>query len=414
MSINLQITTSWMNDLSSPKSEGWSQLTKQLKRVSHVLEAEGLSARFVVQNKTVPLGQKVDQPGQSVGFVFESARSLQRIAKRYRLIDFARAYINGMLRIDGDIADAVVVLDALNRAHDQGQTKYEAVKAAVLHNVGQLLPRVTWKFESLDHYQQNSVAYELFLDDWMQYTCGRFVTGKETITEAQVEKFLLINELATSYVGDLHNAYHLDVGCGWGGLISYFKTQFGTHSIGITNTPRQAEYARKRYDVDANVCDFRELEADDQKYDLITIAGMMEHLSPQRRDELLQITNRLLTDKGVVYLQCIGKPDDWIGGDVYRIAQEMVFPGHYVEFGGELRDRVVRAEFEVLEYLEHGSDYATTTALWVEAIEANMSEFESFIGGKQARVFLGYLAYASMLFGSGRGSLVRMLLRKKR
>lgn len=389
-------------------------LLKRLAIFDEALSEQKLAARFVFGNNTLIVGCKNKDPGYAVGLVFRSETALVNAIKRYRLIDLAKAYISGEMRIDGDINDAVRVLDAVGRRFDKKQTSFEKLSYKFFRRLGHFLPNFAWKFEAFDHYQQSSKAYELFLDEWMQYTCGRFVTGAETLTEAQEAKFHFIGQLAASQIGPLYNAAHLDVGCGWGGLLSYFSHTFGTKSLGITNTPNQAEYSRKKYNADIVVSDFRGLSGIDRKFDLITIVGMMEHLSPQRRDELLITLRNILTDNGVIYLQCIGKPDDWIGGDAFRVAQEIVFPGHFVEFDFELRNRLTDAGFEILQSFEHGSDYAKTIKFWVEAISENRVAIEELIGAKQTRVFIGYLAYAAFLFGEGRGSLCRYLVQKQR
>jgi cyclopropane fatty-acyl-phospholipid synthase-like methyltransferase len=121
-----------------------------------------------------------------------------------------------------------------------------------------------------------------------------------------------------------------------------------------------------------------------------------------------------LSRRGIIYLQCIGKPNVWIGGDSYRIAHEDVFPGHQVETSGDMEARFRKLGLEVLYAVDDSADYAKTTALWVDNLQTNKSEIVSLIGEKNFRIFLGYLAFGSKLFASGRGSLMRYVLRKVR
>jgi cyclopropane-fatty-acyl-phospholipid synthase len=387
-------------------------LAEATQKIDAILSLKEITARIILGTETITVGNKRNEPGRSVGLVFRSSAEAKRTLAKLRLVDFARAYIDGNLEVDGNVRDAVLVLDALSKSNDLKQGSYEKAWRAGLRAIREIIPQIGWNFESLGHYRQSASAYELFLDEWMQYTCGRFVTGTETISEAQAAKFVFIKELATNVFGDIRGARHLDIGCGWGGMLSYFERQFGTRSTGVTNTRQQAEYARRRYGADVKIGDFRVLASLKERFDIVTIVGMMEHLSPHRRDELLRIVHGVLSDRGVVYLQCIGKPECWIGGDAYRVAQDIVFPGHYVESWRETKKRIAAAGFEVLATFEHGSDYALTTARWVDAIQNNIVNITEFVGARQSRIFLGYLAYASMLFSSGRGSLVRYLFKK--
>lgn len=389
-----------------------SALEDATRPIDSILKERHLTARVILGNGSITVGDTRNEPGRSVGLVFKSRRKLESTLRRLRLLDFSKAYLAGDLEFDGDIRQAVRVLDIVSRFSDPRQSRLENVWSLCLRVVRGIFPKLSWHFESLDHYRQSASAYELFLDDWMQYTCGRFATGEEDITQAQEAKFIFIRDLAEKHFGDMRNARHLDIGCGWGGMLAYFEREFGTQSVGVTNTPQQAEYARRRFGVEVIDADFKELEKSSKQFDIITIVGMMEHLAPRRRDDLLRTVHGLLSDRGVVYLQCIARPEAWIGGDAYRVAQEIVFPGNYVEYPKEMKKRISAAGFELREFFEHGSDYAHTTARWVERIQNNFSCIAKFIGTKQARIFLGYLAYASMLFESDRGNLVRCVFQK--
>jgi cyclopropane fatty-acyl-phospholipid synthase-like methyltransferase len=114
----------------------------------------------------------------------------------------------------------------------------------------------------------------------------------------------------------------------------------------------------------------------------------------------------------LVYFQCIGKPDVWIGGDAYRIAFEDVFPGHYLEKPEDMEERFRACGFEILYKQDDAKDYARTTALWVHNLQVNQERIEKLIGDRNYRVLVGYLAFGSKLFSVGRGSLMRYVLRK--
>src|SRR5258708_28301692 len=106
------------------------------------------------------------------------------------------------------------------------------------------------------------------------------------------------------------------------------------------------------------------------------------------------------------------KPDLLIGGDAYRIAQDVIFPGHDLDFQFEAERRFVRAGFKIAHAENHSKDYAYTTGEWAKRVNQNFSKLEDLIGTKKASLFLMYLLYASKLFRHGRGKLMRYVLIK--
>ena len=379
--------------------------------VSELLRAKGISVRVSQGGNSFVIGAEEAGSLDPIEFIFDSESHLKKLFARPSLLDFSAAYLNGYMRIHGSIFQAADAFDAIREATDRPQSALERA-AALGHRFTKFVPFFTKKFESLEHYARSAEAYEQFLDSYMQYTCAHFPRGDETIDQAQAAKFRLIRGLVEKHTGACSGLHHLDVGCGWGGLVSYFASEFGMLSEGLTNTPEQKTYAKARYGIDLHLSDFLRLKRSDSRYDLVTIIGMIEHLTPYRRSQLLRCVSHVLNTDGVVYLQCIVKPRSWIGGDTYRLAQREVFPGHFLETHEETVRRAASCGFKVLEAHDHAEDYGRTTALWVEKIQQNERALTEMLGGRGYRLYLAYLTYASKLFASGRGSLMRYVLKK--
>ncbi len=247
----------------------------------------------------------------------------------------------------------------------------------------------------------------------MQYTCGYFPIGNESIDEAQVAKFELIRNRFENHRGSLVAKDHLDIGCGWGGLASYFSDNFKTRSVGNTNCHAQMEYAQRHFDCEIMLDDFSRLESTDRRFDLITIVGIIEHLTPSRRTHLLEVVRNLLHSDGLAYIQCIVKPSIWIGGDAYRIVQREVSPGHFLETHEQTVRRLEQSGFTVLDQSDGCHDYGLTTSRWVDNLQRNESALVALLGSRRYRMFVGYLAFASHMFLSGRGSLMRYTIEKR-
>jgi cyclopropane fatty-acyl-phospholipid synthase-like methyltransferase len=384
------------------------------QNMSAILAAKGLSARLTVGDRSFIVGKSPKAGEEVVELVFKSHRTFDRLMANVRLYAFAKAYFDEELDILGSFGEAVEVFYAINIVSDRPQNLWEQVRSFAFRVVKAAIPFVAMRFGSNAHYSMDANAYRLFLDEYMQYTCGKFMRSDDGLNEAQINKFQLIERLATPYIGNLAGIKHLDIGCGWGGLISYFQKHFFTKSIGNTNSESQETYAQEHYGARILRDDFSKLQQLHEQYDLVTVIGMIEHLTPRRRSQLLRVIDGCLKQDGLVYLQCIGKPDVWIGGDAYRIAYEDVFPGHYLESRGEMEARFREFGFEVLYSADDAIDYARTTALWAKNLQLKRQEVVDFIGERNFRIFLGYLSYGSKLFSSGRGSLMRYMLRKYR
>eukprot|EP00494_Astrolonche_serrata_P015197 UN15344 len=76
----------------------------------------------------------------------------------------------------------------------------------------------------------------------MIYTSGYFITGKENIKTAQIQKMEQVCEKLQMKKGDKY----LDIGCGWGTLIAHAAKKYKVESTGVTVAKKGAEFARQR------------------------------------------------------------------------------------------------------------------------------------------------------------------------
>lgn len=317
------------------------------------------------------------------------------------------------MRLGGPLNALVDIMYSINVENDKSQSVAEKVSVFLFRKLKEISPAFTRKFESDFHYSLDARAYELFLDRHLQYTCGRVGPTTRSIDEAQLEKFKLIDNWASERIGTLKNKRHLDIGCGWGGLISYFRENYGTNSIGLTNIAAQKEYIYNRFGVPTILGDFTAIDKIEEHFDFVTVIGMSEHVVGGLKDKLLENIRNCLKDDGVLYFQTIAKPDQWIGGDASRLVQEFIFPGHDLDTQIEAERRFYKAGFRIVHAENHATDYAYTTGEWAKNVNRNFVHLKALIGIKNANLFLMYLLYASKLFASGRGKLMRYSLVKR-
>jgi len=380
-------------------------------RLDSILKDRNQSLKISLGGRSIIFGSQpnfTDLPE----LVFADYRDCLNAIKKCRLYNFAAPFFKDKIRINGAIDRLVDILYSINIRNDVGQSIEERLFFSVFKTLKEYAPWFAKRFESDFHYSLDAGAYKLFLDPYLQYTCGRVLPSTHSVDEAQVEKFKLIADWVCQQLGTLKGRRHLDIGCGWGGLISYFRKFYGTESIGLTNCEAQGRYIYNQFGIQPIIGDFACIQEFKDQFDFVTVVGMSEHVIGGLKDKLLKNIRRCLKDDGVLYFQTLEKPDLWVGGDAYRIAQELIFPGHHLDFQSEAERRFAAAGFKIIHAENHTMDYAYTTGEWAKRVNRNLSQLKSIIGPRNASLFLMYLLYASKLFRTGRGKLMRYALMK--
>jgi cyclopropane fatty-acyl-phospholipid synthase-like methyltransferase len=387
--------------------ETWSELLRG--RVGFVLSLGG---------RSYEVGEKPSIAGEEqVVIRFASQADFLRFSRSFRLLEFAKLFVDGRLTCEGPVDRVVgIALELRDRERSFGEKIAETLAPCVLRVLSVLGKSPP---SSLEHYGTDPRLYESFLDENMQYTCGLFNSDQDDLDSAQRSKLQFIAE-------GLHltrGARHLDIGCGWGGAIKYFSREYGTVSTGITNSRKQAIYARnwlKEGNCDsADVLhgDFFRLDRPGQ-FDAITIVGMLEHVNRSRQKEFFERVHNALSADGRVYLQCITKSDEWKGGDGTRFLQQYVFPGYDIDWIEAIQDRICAARFSVENPhipCSKAQDYAKTAQHWVRNLQAAEQHLigNGIIDPRGYRIMLGYLAVGAEVFSRGGGALHRMFLKKQ-
>jgi cyclopropane fatty-acyl-phospholipid synthase-like methyltransferase len=373
--------------------------------------------RFIVGDR----GRDID-PYDTPVIKFASRPDFVEFSKSFRLIHFGRLFVGG--RVDGNVFDERVVEIAM-ALEDVGMSFREKVAAKIVPYIKGLLSSLGWPGSS--PYNLDPRLYERFLDPYMQYTCGWYQNENDDLETAQRNKLRIISKQLRLTTG----TRHLDIGCGWGGAIRYFTEENGTCSVGITDSLKQAKYARDmlaRYtggSKEIHHVDFFRFHPR-QRFDAITIVGMLEHVDVAWQKKFFRRVRDSLVEGGRVYLQCITKSKNWMGGDGTRFLNEHVFPGHCLDTFEGICDRAravgfaveplypgaVRRDASSPDFAEH---YAQTIRQWLRNLEPAEHELKQkrVIAEQDFRRLAGYLAVAAKLFAGGRGSLHRMILTKQ-
>lgn len=181
-------------------------------------------------------------------------------------------------------------------------------------------------------YSVSNEFFELWLDENMHYTSASYLTGDETLEEAQWNKCRILYEYAEMNPDKLV----LDIGCGWGSNLAYHAKRGTKRAHGITLSSAQAEYAisKKHAGVTVKMQDFWTFEPE-ERYDALQSIEMVDHVvSPEQANQ--------------------GKAVELYRRYFKRCA-ELAKPGSYFGFQAILRDRVPRSKKD-LEDLRFTAD----------------------------------------------------------
>lgn len=125
-------------------------------------------------------------------------------------------------------------------------------------------------------YDISNEFFKLWLDENMHYTSASYLTGDETLEQAQIQKCKILADYAEAKSDSLM----LDIGCGWGSCIDYLSRDHGVKRVhGITLSTEQCDWIHSRGldGVKAIVCDYAKYEPE-EKYDGLISIEMIDHL----------------------------------------------------------------------------------------------------------------------------------------
>lgn len=275
------------------------------------------------------------------------------------------------------------------------------------------------------HYDLPGEFYALFLDRRLQYSCGYFPTGEETLDAAQEAKLEYICRKLRLRPGERL----LDIGCGWGGLVTFAAERYGVEAVGITLSPSQLGWARRRV-AEAGLAgrcridlqDYRALSRDEQ-FDKIVSIGMFEHVGRKQLPAYFRHAHGLLKPGGLFLNHGIAgmylPPAGVVGGLVQRaLARNGDFIGRYVFPDGELEPVsetntvAERAGFEVRDVESLREHYALTLRHWWRALETKREQALQLVDEPTYRVWRLYVAGCAHAFEAAHLNIYQTLLAK--
>jgi len=343
---------------------------------------------------------------------FRSRLGLDRLIGDLPERGFGRAYVEGSLEVEPLYAfmehvdslpasrvarllprllGAALALGA--RPNPRG-TKVEARLRGRLHS------RTRDRDVIRHHYDQPPEFYELFLGRTMTYSCAYFETAGTDLDTAQEAKLDLVCRKLRLQPGERL----LDIGCGWGSLVFHAAEHYGARAVGITASPRQAEWGQRHAQelglegrAEVRLADYRDTFAD--SFDAVASVGMVEHVGRRGMPGYCQAVHRLLRPGGRALVHGITVP---VGqGGQGPFINTFVFPDGQLQEVGSMVTSLQAAGLEVRDVENLREHYALTLASWVDRLVASWDAAVALVGLERARVWRLYMSGSRIGFDLG-------------
>lgn len=248
------------------------------------------------------------------------------------------------------------------------------------------------------HYDVSNAFYERVLGPSMTYTCAAYNDEKNTLEEAQENKYRLVFDKLRLKAGDRL----LDIGCGWGGMVRYAARR-GVHVIGATLSAEQAEWAQKAI-ADEGLAEFAEVRFSDYRdvtetgFDAVSSIGLTEHIGVQNYPAYFGFIKSKLRDGGLFLNHCITRPDNTRSTKAGGFIDRYVFPDGELIGSGRIITDIQNVGLEVRHEENLREHYALTLAEWNKNLVEHWDECVSEVGIGTAKVWGLYLAGSRLGF----------------
>jgi cyclopropane-fatty-acyl-phospholipid synthase len=258
--------------------------------------------------------------------------------------------------------------------------------------------------------------YRLWLDPSMTYSSACFEAGLDgELRRAQEHKYARMLDLSGAQAGDRV----LEIGSGWGGFAEHAARQ-GIDVSGVTLSPRQLDYARRRIQAAGLASrarfalqDYRDLEG---RFDHIVSIEMLEAVGEAYWDTYFEKLHQLLTPGGRAAIQTIVIADEHF--ERYRsrsdFIQQYIFPGGMLPSPRMLLILALRHGFRVEGLASFATHYAETLRRWRDRFDAEWAAIETQgFDGRFRRLWRFYLSYCEAGFDERRIDLLQLALVKE-
>lgn len=316
------------------------------------------------------------------------------------------AFVEGHIRVEGSIHEVFSVAASLARS--LAATTHAGFHRIAPHSRSRDRSAIEY------HYDVSNEFYALFLDRDMVYSCAYYRSDDDSLETAQTQKLdHVLNKLMVKPGERL-----LDIGCGWGALITRAVKKYGAIATGITLSRNQFEYARERIRAEGlqdrctvELCDYRDLSGTGA-FDKIASIGMFEHVGLKNLPVYFRKIRTLLGDEGLVLNHGITTSDPesrWMRLGAGEFIDRYVFPHGELPHVALLLKEMSAAGLEVTDVESLRRHYARTCHEWASRLESSRDRATAVAGDRRLRIWQIYLAGCAYGFANGWMNIYQVL-----
>jgi len=259
-----------------------------------------------------------------------------------------------------------------------------------------------------EHYDVSNDFYQLFLDQkYMLYSCADYITGHETLEEAQTNKARFIMNLVDPQPGE----QILELGCGWGGMLQEVFDRTGDRESlrGYTISRQQLEFIRRNRGFNVEFKNFITDELPPATFDKIFSIGVWEHVRPDDLRPTLAKLFAALRPGGKMITHFFCRLERAL--PVSALVGQIFFPGSVPHsFPVQLR-AAQEAGFRVAHQSLHDT-YKNTLRHWFERLVANRQRAIELVGVQTYNKYLLFFPCSWKYFDDVQGIVFRLVLLK--
>jgi cyclopropane-fatty-acyl-phospholipid synthase len=267
------------------------------------------------------------------------------------------------------------------------------------------------------HYDLSNDLYRLFLDETLTYSSAVFTSAKQSLADAQRNKYRLIARDA----GLRKGMRVLEIGSGWGGFAMYAAGELGCEVLSITLSSAQLELARERV-AEAGLADLVRVELRDYRevrgeFDAVVSIEMLEAVGAEYFGAYFAAVDRALVPGGKAAVQVISLPDpdyerqrrgsNWI--------QKHIFPGGLLPSLGAIERACDGTALLISGVRDIAPSYARTLREWRMRFMSSLPAVRELgFDERFIRMWEFYLAQSEAGFSTGTLQDLQVTLAKRR
>ncbi len=320
----------------------------------------------------------------------DSVRSRYKEGKKVSFGLFIEDFINGRIEINGNFEE---FMESRSQFFDYSLTANH-FKFFFSRFIPEVLIHSKKQDERIvrEHYDRGNDFFAAFLGPRMVYTSGFWTDPKtETLEKAQDRKMEMVCQKLMMKPGEKF----LDIGCGWGTLVTYASKYFDVDATGVTLAQEGTNWGMQQIkDHGLNNDQARILRKDyrdipeGKKWNRISCLEMGEHVGVRKFKGFIQMIYEKLEDDGKFYIQQAGlraNPGIFHKGEHWQDMIWGLFMNEYIFSGADaslplkfLVGSLQSANFEVGHIENIGIHYSHTLHSWY----LNWMKNEEYINNK--------------------------------